>query len=63
MKLSTLFLALFLTAQVVGQPVQKLKVLLKDKNFVALNSYIDNPQKSNVDFGWEMLRTIVGDYQ
>jgi hypothetical protein len=63
MKLSTLFIVLFLTAQVVGQPVQKIKQLLKDKNFVALNGYIDKPQKSNVDFGWEMLRTIVGDYQ
>jgi hypothetical protein len=63
MKLSTLFIALFLTAQVVGQPVQKIKLLLKDKNFVALNSYIDKPQKSNVVFGWETLRTIVGDYQ
>ena len=63
MKLSTLFIALFLTAQVVGQPVQTIKRLLKDKNFVALNSYIVKPQKSNVDFGWETLRTIVGDYQ
>lgn len=63
MKLSTLFIVLFLTAQVVGQPVQKIKLLLKDKNFIALNSYIDKPQKSNVDFGWETLRTIVGDYQ
>jgi hypothetical protein len=63
MKLSTLFIALLLTAQVIGQPVQKIKQLLKDKNFVALNSYIDKPQKSNVDFGWETLRTIVGEYQ
>lgn len=63
MKLSTLFIALFLTAQVIGQPVQKIKQLLKDKNFVALNSYIVKPQKSNVNFGWETLRTIVGDYQ
>ena len=63
MKLSTLFIALFLTAKVVGQPVQIIKQLLKDKNFVPLNSYIDKPQKSNVDFSWETLRTIVGDYQ
>ena len=63
MKLSTLFITLFLTTQVVGQPVLKIKQLLKDKNFVALNSYIDKPQKSNVDFGWETLRTIVGEYQ
>ena len=63
MKLSTLFIALFLTAQVVGQPVLKITQLLKDKNFLALNNYIDKPQKSNVDFGWETLRTIVGDYQ
>lgn len=63
MKLSTLFITLFLTTQVVGQPVLKIKQLLKDKNFVPLNSYIDKPQKSNVDFNWETLRTIVGDYQ
>ncbi len=63
MKLSTLFITLFLTAQVVGQPVQKIKQLVKDKKFVALNSYIYKPQKSNVDFGWETLRTIVEDYQ
>ena len=52
-----------MTTQVVGQPVLKIKQLLKDRNFVALNSYINKPQKSNVDFGWEILRTIVGDYQ
>jgi len=63
MKLSTLFIALLLTAQVVGQPVQKIKQLLKEKNFAPLNSYIDKSQKSNVDFSWETLRTIVGDYQ
>lgn len=63
MKLSTLFIALLLTAQVVGQRVQKIEQLLKDKNFVALNSYIEQPEKSNVDFGWETLRTIVGEYQ
>ena len=63
MKLPILFIALFLTAQVVGQPVSKIKQLLKDKHFVALDSYIEKYQKSNVDFGWETLRTIVGDYQ
>lgn len=63
MKLSTLLIVLFLTVKLVGQPVQKIKQLLKDKDFVALNSYIDKPQKSNVHFGWETLRTIVGDYQ
>lgn len=63
MKLSALLIALFLTAHVVAQPVQKIKQLLKDKDFVALNSYINKPQKSNVDFGWETLRTIVDDFQ
>ena len=63
MKLSTLFIALFMTAQVVGQPVQKIKQFLKDKNFGPLNNYITKRQKSNVDFSWEILRTIVGDYQ
>jgi hypothetical protein len=63
MKLSTLIITFFLTAQVIGQPVQKIKQLLKDKKFIPLNSYIDKPQKSNVNFSWETLRTIVGDYQ
>lgn len=63
MKLTTLVATFFLTAQVIAQPVQKIKQLLKDKKFVPLNSYIDKPQKSNVNFGWETLRTIVGDYQ
>lgn len=60
---SILFIALFWTAQVVGQPVQKIKELLKDKEFVPLNSYITKPQKSNVAFGWEILRYIVEGYQ
>lgn len=63
MKLTTLIITFFLTAQVIAQPVQKIKQLLKYKKFVPLNSYIDKPQKSNVNFGWETLRTIVGDYQ
>lgn len=63
MKLSTLFIALFLATRVLGQPVQKIKQLLKDKTFVPFNDYINKPQKSNVDFNWEMLRTVVGDYQ
>lgn len=63
MKLTTLIITFFLTAQVIAQPVQKIEQLLKDKNLVPLNSYIDKPQKSNVDFSWETLRTIVGDYQ
>lgn len=63
MKLSTFFIALFLTTQALGQPVEKIKLLLKDKDFVALNSYINKPPKSNVNFGWELLRTIVGNYQ
>jgi hypothetical protein len=50
-------------AQVMAQPVQKIKQLLKDSEFIPLNSYIGKPQKSNVNFGWETLRTIVGDYQ
>jgi hypothetical protein len=63
MKLTPLFIPLFLTVQVAGQPVQKIKQLLKNKSFVSFNKYVDNPKKSNVDFGWEMLRTVVGDYQ
>lgn len=63
MKLSTLFITLFLTAQVVGQPIEKIKQLLKDKEFVPLNNYITNPQKSNVHLSWETLRSIVEEYQ
>jgi hypothetical protein len=63
MKLLTLIITFFLAAHVVAQPVQKIKQLLKDKEFVPLNTYIDKPQKSNVNVDWETLRTIVGDYQ
>lgn len=62
MKPSILVITFFLTAQVFGQPVQKIQQLLKDKEFAPLNSYITKPQKSNVDFGWETLRTIVEEY-
>ncbi|MES2774694.1 MAG: hypothetical protein V4722_10940 [Bacteroidota bacterium] len=63
MKFITLFIALFLPSQVAGQPVQKIKQLLKTKNFISFSNYIDRPQKSNVQFHWDMLRTVVGAYQ
>ncbi|MFT3981632.1 MAG: hypothetical protein QM687_14250 [Ferruginibacter sp.] len=63
MKLSIFLITLFLITLVHGQPVKKIEQLLKDKNLFALNSYIEKPQKSNVTFSWETLRTIVEDYQ
>lgn len=62
MKCIIVFIALFLTTQAIGQSVLEIKQLLKDKNFPALKTYINTPQKSNVDVSWETLRTIVGDY-
>src|SRR5437868_1362212 len=63
MKLSTLIITFFLATQVIGQPVQKIRQLLKERKFIPLNAYIDKPQNSNVNFRWGTLRTIVGDYQ
>lgn len=62
MKPTAIFILFFLTAQVLAQPIEKIKQHLKDKNFSALNNYINNPPKSNVSFSWELQRTIVGDY-
>ncbi len=62
MKLTTIFISLFLTVQVIAQPIEKIKQHLKNKNFSALNNYINNTPKSNVNFSWELQRTIVGDY-
>ncbi|HTE34226.1 MAG TPA: hypothetical protein VK666_27795 [Chryseolinea sp.] len=62
-KLSTLFIALFLTTGLAGQSVEKIGQLLKDKNFVPFNNYISKYRKGNVDYYWEMLRTVVGDYR
>jgi hypothetical protein len=63
MKIWVLFIAFFLTAHAVGQPMQKVKQLLKEKRFIPFNKYVENPPKSNVAISWEILRTIVGDYQ
>jgi hypothetical protein len=63
MKVSTLFIVLFLATQVAGEPLPKIKQLLNNKDFSSLKIYIDNPERSNVNFHWQALRTIVGDYQ
>ena len=63
MKLLALIITLYLAIPVEAQPVQKIKQLLKDRNLAALNSYVNNHPKSDVDFYWHVLRGIVGGYQ
>lgn len=63
MKYYTLYTVLFFSLKVLGQPVNEIKQLLRNKDFISLNSYIEKPQKSNVNFRWETLRTIFEDYK
>lgn len=63
MKLSTLLIALLLTIQAAGQPVQKVEQLLKEKKFIPLRKYVDSLPKGGRGIRWECLRNIVGDYQ
>lgn len=63
MKLTVFIILILLSAQIYGQPVEKIKQYLKSGDFNSLNGYIGNPPKSNVNFRWEVLRTIVGNYR
>jgi hypothetical protein len=71
MKLLLTITVLFLTLQVSGQSLQKIKQLLADKNFVAFKAYIDIASKkysrvnpdSKVRAIWELERDLTATFQ
>jgi hypothetical protein len=61
MKIKITSIFLFISFNLYAQSIPKIKQLLKNKNFEALNKYLDKPKK-NIEINWENFRTIVDDY-
>lgn len=63
MKVLLLILSLFLATETTGQSVEKIRSLLKEKDFASFKYFVDNPPKTNVEIKWERLRDIIPGYQ
>lgn len=57
-KLSATIISLFLTLQIVGQPLKVIKQLLADNKFQSFKTFIDSAPKSNSKLSWETLREV-----
>lgn len=63
MRFFLIILSLLLTIQSPGQAIDKLKDLLKGKDFTLLKEFADDHPRSNTDISWQLQREIIPGYQ